>query len=378
VKALIRWCLPLAALFGTAPLLAQTSSFKFLGAHGPYAVGLNVVEQHDRSRTFPCAPQGVEKSPRTDCARPLQTLVWYPSSGDTGEPMTVGDYARLADTEIHSGQPGVPSEWESKLGPSAGVRLWAIRDAPLAAGHFPIAIYAPGQSSVAWDNADLCEYLASHGYVVLASPSMGESTRDADDRLGDVDAQARDISFLAVAGWSWGGLSNLFAAARDSRIKALVAFDGSLRYCPGLVEKAGDVHPERMTLPLLFFTRGDLSLEDWDSYHGVGKEGPNVLNAWTHGDLWDIRMLGMLHPGFASMYQRAQGDRRFAENQVADYGRDDVNASYAWVARYTLGFLDAYLKADAPAMAFLGKTPAENGVAEHFMSSSFRMAQPLP
>jgi dienelactone hydrolase len=56
--------------------------------------------------------------------------------------------------------------------------------------------------------------------------------------LEGVHAQARDISFLigfaqtlkqvdlshiAVAGWSWGGLSNFFAAADDDRITALIA-----------------------------------------------------------------------------------------------------------------------------------------------------------
>lgn len=392
MKALIWWCLSLTALLSMTPLWAQTPPFQFLNTQGSYPVGLKVVDQYDRSRTFPCALEGVEKSSNKICARPLQTLIWYPSSDSAGKPMTVGEYAQLAETEIHFDQPDKHNEWQSKLDTSADVRLRAVRDAPLAKGHFPVVIYAPGQSSVAWDNADLCEYLASHGYVVLASPSTGKSTRDADDNLGDIDAEARDISFLvtfakklpdtdtsrvAVAGWSWGGISNLFAAARDSRIKALVAFDGSMRYYPGLVEKAGYVHPERMTLPLLFFTRGNLSLEDWDSYHGVGKDGSNVLNAWTHGDLWTIRMLGMSHPEFASMYQRAESDQRFAENQVADYGRGDTNVSYAWVARYTLGFLDASLKDDASAMTFLKNTPAENGVPKHFMSLNFRPAQPL-
>jgi dienelactone hydrolase len=386
------WCVSLVALFSTAPLLAQTSPFQFLDIQGPYPVGLKVVDQYDRSRAFPCALEGVGKSSIGSCARPLQTLIWYPSSDGTGKPVTVGDYVRLAETEIRFDQPDKHNEWQSKLTTSARVRLWAVRDAPLTKGRFPVVIYAPGQSSVAWDNADLCEYLASHGYVVLASPSIGKSTRDADDNLGDINAEARDISFLvsfaetlpdtdisrvAVAGWSWGGISNLFAAARDNRIKVLIAFDGSMRYYPGLVEKAGYVHPERMTIPLLFFTRGNLSLEDWDGYHGVGKDGPNVLNAWTHGDLWTIRMLGMSHPEFASMYQRAESERRFAENQVADYGRGDTNVSYAWVARYTLGFLDAYLKDDASAMTFLKNTPAENGVPKHLMSSNFRVAQPL-
>ncbi len=66
------------------------------------------------------------------------------------------------------------------------------------------------------------------------------------------------------------------------------------------------------------------------------------------------------------MYQRAANDRRFADNQVADYGRANANVSYAWVARYTVGFLDAYLKDDASAMTFLKSAPAENGVPKHF------------
>jgi hypothetical protein len=47
------------------------------------------------------------------------------------------------------------------------------------------------------------------------------------------------------------GLSNY------PRIDALVSMDGSMRYYPGLVKMAGDVHPERMTIPLLFFTAED-------------------------------------------------------------------------------------------------------------------------
>ena len=75
------------------------------------------------------------------------------------------------------------------------------------------------------------------------------------------------------------------------------------------------------------------------------------------------------------MFQRRESAQRFAENQVADYGRDDANTSYAWVALYTLKFLDAYLKHDASAKAFLERTPAENGVPKHFMGISFRPAQ---
>jgi hypothetical protein len=100
-----------------------------------------------------------------------------------------------------------------------------------------------------------------------------------------------------------------------------------------------------------------------------------VLNAWAHGDLLTVNMLGMAHPEFSSMFQRRESAQRFAENQVADYGREEANTSHALVALYTLNFLDAYLKQDGSAKAFLEKTPSENSVPKHFMSIKYRRAQ---
>jgi pimeloyl-ACP methyl ester carboxylesterase len=373
---------------------AETSLFEFLQKPGPYPVGLKVVDQYDRSRTYPVSRNHSSRSSAGDDARPLQTLIWYPSLGSTGKPMTVGDYTHLADMEILFDAPRPEqNRWRSLLKTSLDVPLWAVRDAKLAKGHYPVIIYAPSDSSVSWENADLCEYLASYGHVVLASPSMGVSTRDMTDDLAGINAQARDISFLityakslpdtdsfkvAVASWSWGGISSLFAAARDPRIDCLVSMDGSMRYYPGLVKRAGDIHPERMTIPALFFTR-NVSLEDLDKDGAplADKIGPNVLNEWINGDLFDVNMLGMAHPEFSSMFQRRESAQRFAENQVADYGRDDANTSYAWVALYTLKFLDVSLKQDASAKAFLARTPAENGVPKHFMDVRFRAAREL-
>jgi pimeloyl-ACP methyl ester carboxylesterase len=370
----------------------RTSTFQFLQKPGPYPVGLKVVDQYDRSRSYPSAPKHSLKPSVSDDARSLQTLLWYPSLRSTTKPMTIGDYVRLADTEIRFNAPDEKeNRWRSLLKTSFDVPLSAVREAKPAKGRYPVLVYAPSDSSVSWENADLCEYLASHGYVVLASPSMGVSTRDMTDDLDGINAQARDISFLitfarslpdtdlsevAVVSWSWGGISSLFAAARDPRIDALVEMDGSMRYYPGLVKRAGDVHPERMTIPLLCFTR-NVSLEDLenDEAPSADKVGPNVLNTWIHGDLLTVNMLGMAHPEFSSMFQRRENAQRFAENQVADYERVDANTSYGWVALYTLNFLDAYLKRDASAEAFLKKTPAENGVPKHFMGIKFRPAQ---
>jgi hypothetical protein len=166
--------LALCICFGSVFAGSQTSLFQFRLKPGPYPVGLKVVYQYDRSRTFPGSPKEPSTPSVGENARPLQTLIWYPSLKGTGEPMTVGDYTQLTNTEIHFNAPDdKKNRWRSLLKTSFDIPLWAVREAKPAKGHYPILIYAPSDSSVSWENADLCEYLASHGYVVLASPSIG-------------------------------------------------------------------------------------------------------------------------------------------------------------------------------------------------------------
>jgi pimeloyl-ACP methyl ester carboxylesterase len=283
---------------------------------------------------------------------------------------------------------------------SKGHSLWSVRNAKEAAGKFPIVIYAPSFSNMSWENADLCEYLASQGYVVVATPALGEHTRDMTSDVAGVSTQARDISFLvgyaqtlsntnpaevAVVGFSWGGISNLFAAARDDRIKALVALDGSLRYWGDLVKAAGDIHPEQMTLPLLYFAQRDMNVERVERAPGLREHAPGVLNRWVHGDLIMVHMLGMNHGDFASMFQRSSAymldnhDPLYPSSLAnSDYSVADEIVGYGWVARYTLAFLDAYLKQDARGMTFLKNTLAANRVPSHTMDVAYRAASGRP
>jgi dienelactone hydrolase len=383
----------------SAPVVTSGDQrFHFTEKPGPNAVGLKVVEQYDFSRTYRPVTDELGKPYQGERARPLQTLIWYPAEKNSGKRMTVGDYGDLLATETSFGRPELSPDWKQWIDgmkPTLKDSMWAVRNAPMLTGQFPVVIYAPSLSSMSWENADLCEYLASHGYVVVASPDMGATSRDMTSDLVGIDAQAQDISFLigyaqtlpntkmseiAVAGFSWGGISNLFAAARDNRIDALVALDGSMRYYPGLVKAAAAVHPEQMTIPMLFFTQGPTSLEKL-ARHSISKdsEGPNVLNAWTHGDLITVDDMALVHVEHSSMYQRNEYIwKDYPSSRKADYSRADGIVGYAWVARYTLEFLDAYLKHDAQAIAFLKKTPAEVGVPPHLMTVDFRAGKGIP
>ena len=375
--------------YASACACAQTGPpFAFSLDRGPYAVGLKVVEQYDPSRSYSGSGP-----------RPMQTLVWYPASTSKKEPMTVRDYSELWATEAgfdHPRMSDAARKWLLGMAPVLKDRLWAVRDASRVRGNFPVVIYSPSLASVPtpWENADLCEYIASHGYVVLASPNLGMSTSDMVEDLSGIEVQARDISFLidyartlsdtdrsraTVVGFSWGGIASLFAAARDDRIAALVALDGSMRYYPGLVRQAVDIHPEQMTIPLLYFQQANMSIEDEEKYVSeADRLGPSVLNAWTHGDLITVRMLGFTHQEFGSMYQRNENswkiffDPSAEGHRQGDYDRADGIVGYAWVARYTLAFLQAYVKHDAAEMNFLRNPPAQNGVPKHVLWVSYQ------
>jgi hypothetical protein len=139
--------------------------------------------------------------------------------------------------------------------------------------------------------------------------------------------------------------------------------------------------PEQMTIPLLYFAQGEITLEDQARYFTdpAKNEGPSVLNLWTHGDLVTVHMLGLVHVEHSSMYQRNEDVwKGFHDDHKGDYEREDGILGYAWITRYTLQFLDAYLKHEAAALAYLKRTPAENGAPKHFITVNYRAALGAP
>ncbi|MGB9990112.1 dienelactone hydrolase family protein [Massilia sp. SM-13] len=385
-----------AVILSFAGLSQAAPNFTFDPAPGPHGVGVRVVEQYDYTRNYRGRYDVVTGKPVTgETARPVQTVVWYPAQ-KSGKRVSYGDYFNLNITADQFGMPAaeIRKAAEVRLQDVAGqtsaavasaelaAPMLAVRDAKPVAGKFPVVIYAPSFSAGAAENAELCEYLASHGYVVIASPSMGAATRSMTDNLEGIEAQAADIAFLigyahtlpqadlgklAVAGFSWGGISNVFVAARDSRVKALVNLDGSVRYWPEMIEQAKYVQPARVAIPMLFLAQRPRSLEDLARR---GKPVTSFLNEMKYSDLYTVTLHPMEHHAFASDSLHMLSDKRFEE-----YSRAEAGQAYGWMARYVLNFLNAYLLGQEQGKAFLNNTPKQNGVPPHMASMVKTMSQ---
>lgn len=406
IHGISRWHRLLAAcLLLSASPWASATSFPVGQTQGPYVVGFRETEQYDASRSY--RAKGLDLVTGVSLpsfpGRPVQMLVWYPAE-DGGHAMSYGDYLALGGREDRFDR--TPTEaarvahdglrWLAAIGVDENALdaikhepVDARRDAPVKAGRFPVVIYAASGSAAPFENDVLCEYLASHGYVVVAIPSVGARRRymgdgnyeaprgDVHDTLDDTEAQARDIGYaigyasalpdadanrVAVAAFSWGGMASVFAAARDDRIKALVQLDGSMRYYPSTLRMAPYVRPERLRLPMLFFASNDSTIQpDRDSRPG------SLVDRMRYGDVTTVQMYPLTHNDFAADTQRFD-----PTTTGSHYTVSQVHAAYGWMLRYTLAFLDGYLKDAVEGRAFLNTVPAGNGVAPGLLASHWR------
>ncbi|WP_066797707.1 CocE/NonD family hydrolase [Sphingomonas soli] len=381
-------------------MASAQSHFTRINPPGPHAVGLRVVEQYDKSRGYRGATDPFTGKPTEgERARPVQTLIWYPADKATGRATSAGDYMRLGGTsDSFPAQAAERARLEARYVQSRtgtlppdrakaelSAPMLAKRDATASSGKFPVIIYAPSYRAPAFENADLAEFLASQGYIVIASPSTGQSMEGMNDDLEGVQTQMGDIQFLigfahllpnadterlAVIGYSWGGLANVMAAAKDSRIDALVSLDGSVRSYPDVIEQSRFLTPDRITVPMLYVAATPRHLEDLPSDMNAER---SFLNKMKYADLYRVTLAPYVHSNFSVM-----GQRFLPDGAYGDYDKDELSVANAWLETYVRRFLDGYLKDDAAARAFLELPASQTEAPAHLFTLYRTKAQGAP
>lgn len=359
---------------------------------GNYKVGFKHYNTSDSTRTYTrIYDYNNQKIPR-----PIPISIWYPSNQDTNgkEQLNVLNYLEILKQE---------EEWEHL--PNEQILNWFYYpNTPENQGHlaeltnayfeleyandkFPVIVYAPSHQASSIENFAICEYLASHGYVVISSPSRGTETRwFSSNNAKEIETQARDVEFLikevgkfpkanyneiAIMGFSFGGLSNVIAQTRNDKISAVVSLDGTERYQYKLLEKSPFFEPSGIDVPYIHMAQKNIpdQVLKEDNIPSELNSKFQLYDSLTNSNTYKLKFNNLTHSYFSTLgvlYQ--QRDKRQDKNDF------EIMESYKWISVYALNFLDAYLKNDANALKFLENKPSANGIKESLLTIESKKA----
>jgi dienelactone hydrolase len=369
---------------------------------GPHPVGFRVIGHRDATRPL------ADGTPR-----PLQISLWYPAAAASQPALTYRDLVLVAAAESTLLDP-TPAQAETALGryrgflsrngvPEAGIAAWlaapllARRDAPPAAGRFPLVLLGQGNGGAVQDQAVLGEVLASHGFVVATTPSplrLGAPMESEADVLPVAEENAKDLAAalsvlrgerfvdahrIGIVGYSFGARSALLLAARTAGVKALVSLDGGI----GMAEAAGWLQPSpqapglegnyvldpkaidrnRFRVPLLHV------YEETDE---AMKPDFTLLDSLRRSAQLRLRVQGMHHLDLITF--------GLAQAALPELGRSPeearaLSAIHQAVFPYALRFLQAHVLGDREARRFLERDPVANGFSKELLKLTRRPAR---
>lgn len=331
---------------------------------GPQGVGFRSQVLLDESRSYRMTLADGTRHPEEPMARPVLLNLWYPALPEAGEAMPHGDYftvatsdepmRRFVDALVAYGEGIVCQELfgtaRESLSAADRARLErflatptaCIRDAAPAQGRWPIVVYHAGYGSSFEDNAVLCEYLASQGFVVAGSAFQRED--GASFNIDARDGTIRDVAFLlqelgrrpfadaervAMIGHSGGAHATLLLQSRPaSPLDALVSLDTTQDYQSVLDPRWDHVpellaHPERLDVPMLV----------WANPHACF----DLMERMRQAPRW-YATVALLHNEFIAQGVLAAELRGEAQPALRDEARR-VRAQYTALCQQVAAFL---------------------------------------
>jgi predicted dienelactone hydrolase len=311
---------------------------------GSSKVGTRVMHFADPKREDPYLMNGTK--------RELMVRFWYPAAAD------------VACTRAEYISPGVRAYISELLGLGLPqVTTNSCLDATAAPDEHPVVVFTHGFSGTFTDYTFLSEDLASRGYVVASVDHTFEATavefpdgRIEKSRYGsyltkyvrsdpntlDYAASVRlddlrfvinelqrlnarpdsafaarlDLSRIALAGHSLGGLTTILGVEREARVKAGVVLDGLMPV----------THVNRTTTPLLMVAAGR---EQWDD---------DECRLWDElqGPRAAVNLKGVEHFAFS--------DAVWLTGAATETGTAGPDKTVAAIRDYVAAFLDANLR----------------------------------
>lgn len=365
---------------------------------GAFAVGFKTTWRLDYSRRYSMTYTDKTTYASGKAPRPILVNIWYPAKTNGAEkPMLHRNYfdvqshepllekfskelvafnlAVLAKELLEKPANELTAKEKSLLDQFLATPTACFRNAIEADGRFPLVVYHSGHGSSFEDNAVLCEFLASHGFVVIGSAFQeprGESfnTDGGMTSVGDFQlliAYSKslpnvDWNHIGVAGHSGGAHATLtYRAQQDCLADAVVSLDTTQDYYCAADKRwepmSSTVLKNRKNMkgailmvanPHAFFDLADSCSSARRYYFTVKDLGHNDFAAQG------VRHLAMQHQLHATEPLESRSKPEKGEPSEKEK-LEAATLAYESLCNYMLQFFNAELKEDAVAKKYLEK-----------------------
>ena len=349
---------------------------------GPYPVGVTSMTFVDHSRTDPAT-----KGPRT-----LLTDIWYPAT-DASRSLPKNQYIDfLMDGTVPGAYKVANTLISSEFAPGFTVKKYnktfknvAVRDARIRDGKFPLIVFSHGNGGMRDAYTFWYDYMASHGYIVMAPDHTGNSLFTLvddkvvifQDKLRQYSADNRplDVSFLidemtqwdqggesrfnghvdldhiGVAGMSFGGYTALKVIDMDKRVKAALAM------APVWKTRTNYTTPVMMMIGSEDRTI-KLDGDQHDRLYYEQSKGPHYLVELHDAGHYTFTNMYQINPDFGDGV--GKGKRMTKPGEAVNYL--PMKEAYGIINSYSVAFFGRYLKDQKGYDAYLSKNHYGNEI----------------
>jgi len=327
---------------------------------GSYDVCFKTFETYDDSRQYTVGKDTI--------ARPLLIHFWYPAAERIKDPnLAFKDYIDLIalredfsriSSEVNENSFNYVSAYsgfaKQAFGLDTSITTQQILACPVSAksggtnikskGKLPLLIYAPSNSKSSVQNHLICEFLASHGFMIISVGSAGPSSLQRPDLTKSTMAQVEDMEFilkyfedhissgytsLGLFGFSSGSQATTIFQMRNKKVKAVFSMDGGHEYGAYMaLYDMKDFKLKKTNVPYCLVVNNYENFSIYPYYNSIRTADKQIY-----------RMPFLDHNGFISYW-------RFFDSCSGGPLSNKLSISYAYICDCALGFFRRYLKPD--------------------------------
>ncbi len=243
-----------------------------------------------------------------------------------------------------------------------------------ANGQFPIIVF-PSQIP----NINImAEFLASHGFVVIASTLQGTSEAQFDVSARGLQTAARDILFLiaeaknlhftdknsvGVMGLGIIASGALLASMQQPSIQAYISLEGGIttQFEDDLLKESPFFDIVEMNIPMMIIHAPHTAVK------------PEIINQYKYSDrqfLFFPKMKEFYFYNFG-LFEKYQTD-------ILGQSPGDTYNGFKWASYYVKNFFSAWLKNDNFSKTLLGNNLEQNNVPDNLIELSFKSGLTTP